>query len=113
MDYLELWWQHRQIVLNNAPQSIVIDTERAVDQPVVNGNECLPGDFGMGGAEINRNMTGGFTYELQIAQGGIVDDSAGQKISLLKPISVNEHFSGEFDNVGNVEMPSMLLGISH
>lgn len=80
--------QHGHIILDNAPQRIVVDAEIAVNQLVTGGDNHAPGDLRIGCPKVIRNMGCGFADRLQIAKGCIVNDSARQEISLVRAMGL-------------------------
>jgi len=52
--------QFGRIILNDALERVIVASEVAVNQPVAGGDDHPPGDFGMCGARLGRNMGGCF-----------------------------------------------------
>ena len=61
--------QRRQIVLDDGPNGIGIDTKICVNQPVARRDNQAPGNLGMGFAHLVWNVRRRFTDQFEIAQG--------------------------------------------
>lgn len=84
-----------------------------MNQAVAGGYDHPPGDFGMGGADVVRDMGGGFADQLQVAQGGDLGKAAGHETSLVETVGIGEHLPDEVDHVIKIEAPFALAGIRH
>lgn len=66
-----------------------------------------------GGADVIRDMSGGFTDLFQVAQTGVVGKPAGYETGLIEAVRLGGHLSGKVDHVVEVEAPFALAGIRH
>ncbi|CAE6495685.1 conserved hypothetical protein [Nitrosomonas nitrosa] len=67
----------------------------------------------MGSTDVVRDVGCGFANQLQIAQGGIIGESARHETSLVESVGVGQHLSGEVDHIVEIETPFTLAGIRH
>jgi len=88
---LESRQQFGHIILDDAPERVVVDAEIAMDEAVSGGDDDAPGDFGMGCADRIRDMGGGFADQLQVAQGGVVGQATGHETGLVESVGIAEY----------------------
>jgi hypothetical protein len=69
--FTELWQEHGDILLDDAPQQGIADTEITMDQTVAHGDDHSSGDVWMCLPYRIRNMCCRLADQLQIAHGGV------------------------------------------
>ena len=74
------------VATDNAPKGIVVDAKIAVDQSVARGDNEPPRNLRIGRTHCIRHMGRCLADQFQIAQGGIVVKSAGDKIRLIEAL---------------------------
>ena len=85
----------RNIITDNAPKRIVVDTKVAVNKAVASRNDHPPWNFRMIETYIVGDVSSGFTNQLKIAQGGIVVQATFHKSNLIKSLRVAKTFSAK------------------
>lgn len=72
------------LILNDAPDRIVIDTEITVYQPIARSNNHTPRNIGMYRPDIIRNMGRCLADQFEIAQRSVVIQATGFKTYLVE-----------------------------
>lgn len=82
-----------------------------MNEAVTGSDDRSPGILRAGDTNFIGNVGRGLADQLQIAQGGVVDQPAGHETGLIEPIGVGEHLPGEEKPIVEIEAPCALTGV--